>query len=160
MKVFVTGKIGKKLKRDLIDASHFYAEVLMGKRLSKNIVLDIEVVSAIEDNCQGDCDPESYGKNPRNFTIRLSKNGSDDPLKTLAHEMVHVKQYAKNELSYTYNSSLIAKKATKFSLEICWNGQVWKPKKKEHEYWDSPWELEAYAREPGLYHRFLELPKS
>jgi hypothetical protein len=30
------------------------------------------------------------------------------------------------------------------------------PGKNEDEYFDAPWELEAYGREGGLVHRFIE----
>jgi len=160
MKINIYGRVGKRLENNLITAANFYADVLLGKRLSKNIYLDIEIEKRFGDDSQGECCNDEFKQNPRNFTIRLSRSGSDDILKTLAHEMVHLKQYAKNELSHSYRPNFLTKSSIKFDLEITWKGKIWKPKKKEHEYWDSPWELEAYAREPGLYHRYLELSKS
>jgi hypothetical protein len=69
--------------------------------------------------------------------------------------MVHVKQYAKNELAFkpVYNKT---KKSFTSKIDIYWNDTIWKNKKTEHEYWDAPWEIEAFGREIGLYRRFLE----
>jgi hypothetical protein len=52
-------------------------------------------------------------------------------METVAHEMVHVKQYAKGELT-----------------EQSWQGKLINPKQ---EYWDQPWEIEAHGREVGLF---------
>jgi hypothetical protein len=55
-------------------------------------------------------------------------------LTLLAHEMVHVKQYAKGEL---IDNGL----ATKF---------LNKSYRESYNYWESPWEIEAHGRERGL----------
>jgi hypothetical protein len=34
-------------------------------------------------------------------------------------------------------------------------GKVWKPNGKEDHYFDSPWEIEAFGREVGLYQKWL-----
>jgi hypothetical protein len=34
-------------------------------------------------------------------------------------------------------------------------GEIWKPKGKEHHYYDAPWEIEAYGREVGLMHHWI-----
>ena len=62
-------------------------------------------------------------------------------LSTVAHELVHVKQFAKGEL---YDSTV--KDRTR------WHGQ-WM--KRTPDYWDLPWEIEAYGREVGLYTRWV-----
>jgi hypothetical protein len=35
-------------------------------------------------------------------------------------------------------------------------GEVWKAKRKEDDYFDSPWEIEAYGREVGLYAKWVQ----
>tara|TARA_B110000503_G_scaffold33021_1_gene53653 strand:+ start:721 stop:1155 length:435 start_codon:yes stop_codon:yes gene_type:complete len=60
-------------------------------------------------------------------------------LETVAHEMVHVKQYARRELHPVHNS---------------WCGKTYNPKKTS--YWDLPWEIEAHGREAGLFIRWAE----
>ena len=63
-------------------------------------------------------------------------------LTVLAHEMVHVKQYAKGEMK-----DYIRMKSVKFQGKI-YNDE-------EMDYWDHPWEIEAHGREKGLYYRFI-----
>ena len=60
-------------------------------------------------------------------------------LETIAHEMVHVKQYARRELHPVHNT---------------WCGKTYNPKKTS--YWDLPWEIEAHGREVGLFVRWAE----
>jgi len=58
-------------------------------------------------------------------------------LETVAHEMVHVKQYARKELK----------------SENVWQGKLISP---TTDYWDQPWEIEAHGRECGLFVRWAE----
>lgn len=93
---------------------------------------------------QGDClATDTINNPPREFDIRIN---STQPLKamlsTVAHELVHVKQFAKGEL---YDSTVTNKTR--------WHGQ-WL--KRTPEYWDLPWEIEAYGREVGLFVRWAE----
>jgi hypothetical protein len=60
-------------------------------------------------------------------------------LETVAHEMVHVKQYARRELHPVHNT---------------WCGKTYNPEKVS--YWDLPWEIEAHGRETGLFIRWCE----
>ena len=60
-------------------------------------------------------------------------------LETVAHEMVHVKQYARRELHPSKEA---------------WLGKTVNPKKLS--YWDLPWEIEAHGREVGLFVRYCE----
>jgi hypothetical protein len=153
MKVVIYGYVRPSLEKKIIEASNFYASILMSKKLCDKLTVDIEIESTLEDNNMGECFPEDETKSPRYFTIRLLKKNDDCMLKALAHEFVHLKQYAKNELSYKFKS---AKKLNP-KLDFVWMGKFWKPKKNEHIYWDSPWELEAYAKEPGLFYKFISV---
>lgn len=60
-------------------------------------------------------------------------------LETVAHEMVHVKQFARRELHPSTDE---------------WYGKTYNPKKVS--YWDLPWEIEAHGREVGLFIRWSE----
>lgn len=139
MDISLYGINGKKAQR-LKDASVFYAELMMDKRIVKNINLEIKIVDEYE--FLGHCLPEDDMKKPRYFTILLHKS-SKELFRTLAHEMVHLKQYATGELSFDSQSAY-------------WYGEPWKPKGKQHKYFDSPWELEAYGRDFGLQYRWLD----
>jgi hypothetical protein len=140
---------GKERTRELKEAAFYFSEILLGSRLMKNINLTIDVRHGL-DSMLGYCWCNDDNKNPRNFLIELRKNNKnpDDIISTLAHEMVHLKQYAKNELGDKYNIITAKKEAT------MWKGSLWIAKPKECEYYDSPWEIEAFGREIGLFRRW------
>lgn len=143
---------GKQRSADLEEAAQFFANLLMDPRMVRNLEIDVEVEPGLD--VMGECVNEDDTKNSRYFTIRLNRNHSDDIIKTLAHEMVHVKQYAKNELGKQLRVSRGGLKIT-----TQWQGNDWNPKRKEDAYFDAPWEIEAYGREVGLYAKWLQHKK-
>lgn len=133
--------------RKLIEKGvNYYANKLLSRQLIPNISLIVKLKSKMRKDFEGDCEIIGYGRNaaPRHFIIRAiyKKNGGIGiTLSTLAHEMVHVKQFAKKELD-----PMLTK----------WNG-VKVPK--GENYWDHPWEIEAFGRQQGLYTRFAKREK-
>ena len=78
--------------------------------------------------------------NKREFELEVDKTQSMRKLlETVAHEMVHVKQYARREMNPHSDD---------------WLGKTYNPKKVS--YWDLPWEIEAHGREVGLFIRWAE----
>ena len=73
---------------------------------------------------------------PRHFIIDVAMYGNW--LSTLAHEMVHVKQFAKGEL----DAGLTRWKSNKYCDKI--------------DYWDQPWEKEARKLQHKMTERFCE----
>lgn len=141
----------KKQAQEIEEAVEFFAKQLMDPRMVRNLTIDVERHKKLD--VMGECVNEDDTRNPRWFTINLrGAEGDDDLVKTIAHEMVHVKQYAKNELS----KQLRVSKGKGFKMATKWQGEFWLPKTKEDEYWDAPWEIEAYGREVGLYHKWVE----
>lgn len=64
-------------------------------------------------------------------------------LVTLAHEMVHVKQFARGQ---------VKTKFTKFgNVKTFWMGRSI-----NRQYYNRPWEIEAYEREMDLTNQFLK----
>jgi hypothetical protein len=150
MEITITGMIGKRKEKKLLEeAARFFAAQLMDPRMVRNITLDIEVYNNLE--VEGECVDEDGTRNPRWFTIGLKNQDIKEMIKVLGHEMVHVKQHAKNELQTGH--AVAARGGLKIYSK--WMGQIWKPKGKEHDYFDSPWEIEAYGREVGLYHKWV-----
>jgi hypothetical protein len=150
MQITITGMVGKRAEKvKLEEAARFFAEKLMDPRMVRNITLDIEVRKNLD--VEGECIDEEGTRNPRWFTIGLKRQDIDEMIKVLGHEMVHVKQHAKNELQ----SGVMV--ATRGGLKMYskWQGEIWKPKGKEDHYFDSPWEIEAYGREVGLYQKWV-----
>ena len=132
----------------LEEAARFFAAQLLHPRTVQNIEIDLEIVRTLD--VEGECVSEDDHKNPRYFTIRLRQQPIEDMIRVLGHEMVHVKQYAKNELSKQFR---VARGGVR--IGSMWHGQWWDPKGKEDGYWDAPWEIEAYGREVGLYHKWF-----
>ena len=62
----------------------------------------------------------------------------------LGHELTHIKQYLNNEL-FDYKSGDVRYKGLVFDASHYTD---------EEKYFDSPWEIEAYGRELGLYKIF------
>lgn len=148
MQINITGMTPRIDKKILDMAARFFASQLMDPRMVRNITLDIEVRKNMD--VHGECVDEDGIRNPRFFTIGLKKQNLEEMIKTLAHEMVHVKQHAKNELQ----SGIVVPTRGGIKMYSKWQGELWKPKGKENAYWDAPWEIEAYGREVGLYQKW------
>jgi len=127
---------------------------MMHGNMIRNLIVDIEVQKnyQYEGECVNEVMEDFEAKtvvNPREFTIILRNTEPTNMIKTLAHEVVHLKQHAKNELSR--QRVFVGKE----SIDIpTWMGSIWVPKRGESLNYDSPWEIEAYGRETGLAHRF------
>ena len=134
----------------LEEAARFFAAQLLHPRTVQKLEIDLEIVRTLD--VTGECISEDDHKNPRYFTIRLKRQPLDEMIKTLAHEMVHVKQYAKNELG---KELALARGGKGLRIVTRWQGEFWTPSKKEDGYWDAPWEIEAYGREVGLHHKWV-----
>ena len=87
------------------------------------------------------------GLDPTNPTaiIMLLDSALDSELliSTLCHEMVHVKQFALGQTQVKYHG----KKATFY----------WMGKRVQADYWDQPWEQDAWRRERVLASRIYKI---
>ena len=125
-------------------------------RLSNNINLNIHMRHS-EHEGESYVHDDANSKRPRDFVIVLDHHqmdrdeyGRERPdtewghkiLETLAHELVHVKQYIKRELTGTSGVGLYWK-GTKFELEDF------------RDYYELPYEVEARGNERGLLIGFL-----
>jgi hypothetical protein len=138
MHLSIVGCPDKKQFRPYVKrAATYYAEQLFSEKVLRDVYIKIKFNGNID--VYGYASVESTGKkNPREFLIEIhSKIGATDILKTIAHEMVHCKQYAYGELDETLMS--------------------WKGKKVDSDtvnYYDHPWEIEAHGMEVGLFAKF------
>lgn len=141
--ITVTG--GSKKQREYTKGiAAFCLQKLMPRMYDLDI--NIKLKRFGKDTSYGYCMPtddyETYDR-PRSFeleinsTVRLRRL-----LETVAHEMVHVKQFARGEL---YQGIRV-------------NKHRWQGKWVEGniDYWDLPWEIEAHGREVGLFVRWAE----
>ena len=124
--VEVTG--GKKYQRDIAQKVVY---AMIDTLMPRMRTLDIEVkIRKISGDAVGYCMQEDTN---RMFTIDVQKDLSlRDFITTICHQMVHVKQYARNEMD-------------------CY-GRKWKTKVISDKvgYYDLPWEKEAYRLQDKL----------
>ena len=84
---------------------------------------------------------------PNEYQIRFSKHISKNILrviKTMAHEMIHVKQFAKGELyDHIYKYTVRWKKINHKNID-------------ESDYFEKPWEIEAFSKEFPLFKKFMK----
>jgi len=136
------------------------ARLVESKRLRNNLSIDVHFRHhSAEGEAMIDHDTNPY--RPRHFRViidhhRLESDNygrkrdvtewAHEVLKTLAHELVHVKQYVMGELSMRREG-------------LCYRG-VHYDVKTLTEYFELPYEIEAYGREKGLLIAFLAFWKS
>ncbi|NBP16863.1 hypothetical protein EBU95_21190, partial [bacterium] len=119
-------------------ASFYSKELIKNTRIRNNCSVKIRFDGKLQE--YGYCLVEDYNtaKQARDFLIELHPGiGARRILETLAHEMVHLKQFAFNE--------------TNDQLSM-WRGE--KIDSDKVEYWSHPWEIDAYGRESGLLTKF------
>ena len=118
----------------------------MGKRLMSGLEININLSKTLlsKDGNEGTAIWEDESIRPKEFTIALDSTCNiRNILITLAHEMVHVKQWAKGEMYEYVEQDMVRFNKTKFNLANI-------------NYWDYPWEIEAFGRQLGLFVRFCE----
>ena len=148
MQLYIEGyrSHNKELHRAIGSAALDYSEILLGKRMAKNISLDIKLTKGLKqkEKAYGYCHIVDDNLNkPREFMIELDasmKYGFDQILTWLAHEMVHLKQFVRGELC-DYETGRVQWKTRSF-------GRL--------DHADQPWEKEAYRLEGELYEMFEE----
>lgn len=141
MKVSVRGKNDRLTKAEIRDYLDFLGDMLMSPRLVKTLTIEIKCMPLKK--VKGFCvsTDDEYTTRPKEFLIELdTKQSKASQLKTLAHEMVHVKQYAKGELADLERQNKVKFNKKKYSANSF--------------YWLQPWEIEAYGYEYGLYRMY------
>lgn len=130
----------KEFKPYVKRGAHFYLEELVpSKRMRQNIFITIKFNEKLD--VWGFASIEDYNASnkPRDFLIELHPwIGAKNILRTLAHEMVHIKQYIMLET----NESLSKWKGTPIDPDTI-------------DYFLHPWEMEAHSLEPGLLTKFV-----
>jgi hypothetical protein len=132
------------------DASEFYAQRLLGPRLARSVSVRIVFVKGLHKTkgCLAMCTWEDDNHRPREFSIMMdSRMGEKTMMATLAHEMIHVKQYAKGELKDMLSAFFVSRFHGKL-----YNSDV-------IEYMKLPWEVEAFNNEAQLYLELKEYQK-
>jgi hypothetical protein len=136
MQVIVTGprraKIDKWLAGHISIAVESFARQLSINRLDANIRVNVHKKPFVdkEQTCTGCCE----AIDARNFVIDIALYSNW--IVALAHEMVHAKQFARDELDF----GLTRWKSNRYCDKI--------------KYWDQPWEKEARKLQYKLVENF------
>lgn len=118
----------------LTQAANLFGKELLPPKLQRFVEVDIIIRSNMREH--GICTPIEWNtlNKPRVFEVELRKKKSiKSMISTLAHEMVHVKQYAICEMN---------------EYDTMWRGK--KINTRKLDYYNLPWEEEAYSREKDL----------
>lgn len=130
--IIVTANGGTKTQRKATeDAVYYFINKLLPRK--KNLIVDVNICNTLIDGAVGFC--EMVDK--KEYIIQLHNRGNlFDYLYFLAHEMVHVKQYAKGELN---------------------SKGEWKGEDMRHVgYLSQPWEKEAFKLEIPLAKDYIK----
>lgn len=145
MRITIHGCRRPEVAKLLRQALQFYARQLFNKGGHRGITLKVILkddpsTSYADEPEQGCVGVTHYDHNyvPTKFEMELLKTDLRLLFHNAAHEMVHVKQFRDRSMS---------------SYMDTWKG---KKLRKGTDYWDEPWEIEAYGREYGLFERYME----
>ena len=154
MDIFVDGENSAMTDEETKVAVTWFAERLLGKRLARNVSIDV----------QFDEDMDAYGyaanmdeieRNPRVFELQISsKIPKNRQIEVMAHEIVHIKQMARNELRMKAGVKVFHDGTVVRHDVGIWMGKEYLVN--EDTYFDLPWEIEAYGREVGLVRNFVK----
>ena len=128
-----------KIKKSRLAALDFFADSLLTKQLSKHIIVNVIFRRSLDVLGITTVDDYNLSGKPREFIIDINLNQTEEEiLRTLAHEMVHVKQYAKGQLDD--------------------EGRHWCGEKlyNELQYHEQPWEIEAHDIGDILLMEYME----
>jgi hypothetical protein len=119
------------------EAAEFYAEKL---GIPDEAIIAIGLYTGME--LAGYCEYHDYELVPYCLIgiDTTEEEGQDHPLSTLAHEMVHARQYVTGDL------------VDVSSTQCRWKGNEHAmPEVSSDDYYFTPWEIEAYGTMVGLY---------
>jgi hypothetical protein len=133
--MIINGKLTKVEKL----AIHFFADKLLTKQIKPYIMVRIRFTKRLD--IAGEIEISDYNMRdlPRGFVFHIQKGiGQEETLRTIAHEMVHLKQYCKKELNEQMN---------------VWCGVTVNPDIIPYD--ERPWEIEAHKIGDLLYDEFI-----
>lgn len=133
--MIVHGKVPKKH----LNALDFFSSRLITSQKRKHISITVKYRKVIDELGTVYVDDYNVLGMPISFVIEVRQSDSEEEkLKTLAHEMVHVKQYIRGELNEEMS---------------VWRGR--KVNSDEIPYSEQPWEIEAESTAHKLYDEYI-----
>lgn len=125
----------KKIK----SVAHWIISHLLGKRQASFLNIFIVLSKTIDKNHYGECEIADDNVRPREFNIYLAHDISPRILtRILAHELIHIKQFVRNEMFDYARSEYLSR----------WKGKTINIERLE--YRKIPWEREALKLEGPL----------
>lgn len=119
-------------------AVNFFALNLMSRKMVDNLYIQLRFNDKLGVCGFAEIKEYNLAGKPRGFEIEINPTiGAVEIFKTIAHEMVHIKQYVYCETNDTLTK--------------------WKDKRVDSDvvdYWIQPWEIEAHGYELGLFQMF------
>lgn len=115
----------------LAKAACFYARLLGIADREFTVRIDRVKSTGLRGSCFPTDDEEPE------YKIELDRR-NDSIYETLAHEMVHIKQYVTGQLSDLENGGTL------------WEGVTFPSDDSEDGYWNAPWEIEAFGKQVGM----------
>lgn len=144
-------KLGRHKRKKLCSLVEFIAVKFIRSdvrdQMTINVILDGDLYARQKDF--GTSVWEDTNHRGKEFTIELAVDrGFPTVLETIAHEMVHVKQLALGERRpHVRDPHVETFRSRKYD-------------DREIDYWDLPWEIEAYGREKGLVAQWKRTQKN
>jgi len=139
MQLKVIGKPTKVSVAHCRKALRYFAKRLLSKRLYRS--LSIKLTFSPNLLVKGECIWTDSPQLGRAYEINIRHNlGDRQMLLALAHEMVHVMQWSKGLMKDYWRNPDITN----------WQGKDYQFIEND-DYWFSPWEIQAYGLEKGLY---------
>ena len=141
--ISVTGGTFKQRKLAQV-AAYWSMGKLISPRMQESIEIDIEIKSFVNDGDVVGYTTWTYDNiRPREFTIEVDKTlDNDELIETVIHEMVHVKQFAKEELKERFRP---------YHREMWFGEEI----DTNNKYKSLPWEVEAYKLQELLYNEYI-----
>lgn len=134
-------------KNYLRSLTEFALPLMMSKRLANTLEITYRIVPNLyhKYDIMGDAWVDVDERYPKEFVVRLDATmPMRDFLETACHELVHVKQWATNQMR-DYNAQ---EDITRYNSKKIDTNKI--------DYWDLPWEIEAHGRETGLFVRWVK----
>jgi hypothetical protein len=140
MKIKIVNCPDRDFKPYVEDAVAFFAEQLIPDgRIRSRCTTKVRFNYKIKDCGYASVEDVNSKNQPRKFLLEVNPNqGVRGIFETIAHEMVHIKQYVTGET----NDSLSKWRGRKVDSDTL-------------DYWEHPWEIDAFGREAGLTHKFV-----
>ena len=141
MEIKVKGKASTDIKIELKSAAKFFGRSILSSRSFSDLYVEIHIKQKLD--ARGYCEILEEGRSlPNSFIIELEYVDRKEMLSTLAHEMVHVKQYRTGEMKNTRHCDFTNWKGKKINVITI-------------PYEEHPWEIEAHNKEVELLERYF-----